>query len=335
MKKTIIDYEFKELLFDTSLYKDIDVGLAYRCESVEEERYNGSDVYEVNVDKYIYSKELEYLIKFMDSNEKIHGFCPICRKELVLELKSVKLENDIKNSQICEYINELYDDQETDYLSPIENRLNERLNNIIKEYSYFNKKVVCSYNNEHKFRFIYNLRFNKEKNKFIISKVGQNPSRVELNKYTFKKYRKSLGEIYYSELIKAEKLYLEKQSIGAFIYLRRIFEKLVKDAKDLHENNHDKLWHSDKEFYKEKMEVRIKKLKDYLPKLLVEQNQMFSVLSAGIHSLEEQQCEKYYPTVKEGIILMLDEAIEKKEILKREKNFVASINKVNREIKKQ
>lgn len=68
------------------------------------------------------------------------------------------------------------------------------------------------------------------------------------------------------------------------------------------------------------MEEKITLLKDYLPEFLVENKKMYSILSVGIHSLSENDCLKYFETVKIGIELILDEKIE---ILKKQEKAQA------------
>ena len=54
-------------------------------------------------------------------------------------------------------------------------------------------------------------------------------------------------------------------------------------------------------------------LRDSLPKFLVENKSLYSILSKGIHELSESECLKAFPLTKLGIELILDEKLEKME----------------------
>ena len=58
---------------------------------------------------------------------------------------------------------------------------------------------------------------------------------------------------------------------------------------------------------------RIELLRDYLPAFLSENKNLYSILSVGIHSLQENECLAYFETVKIGIELILDEKVEQQQ----------------------
>src|SRR5260370_11936217 len=65
-----------------------------------------------------------------------------------------------------------------------------------------------------------------------ITKIGQYPSIADLQFPFLQKYRRSLGE-QYQELTKAVGLFANGIGIGSFVYLRRIFERLIEEARGL------------------------------------------------------------------------------------------------------
>ena len=82
------------------------------------------------------------------------------------------------------------------------------------------------------------------------------------------------------------------------------------------------------ELVNKRVEEKIGLLKSYLPNFLVENKNLYSILSKGIHSLDEQECLMYFPIMKIGIQLMLDEKIEqmqKDETLKIAKEEIQNI----------
>ncbi len=112
--------------------------------------------------------------------------------------------------------------------------------------------------------------------------------------------------------------------VGSFVYLRRVFERLIssryKEFKDAEG------W-KDEEFYSLKMIDKIKLLKDHLPAFLVDNAKVYSILSIGIHELDEEACLGYFDLMKSSIIIILDEDKKKKEKLALMTKFTEAIKK--------
>lgn len=183
--------------------------------------------------------------------------------------------------------------------------------------------IGCTRNQEHRIIFHFLI-----KNKNLI-KIGQYPSIADFELTRLKKYDKILTKTQRKEFGRAIGLYSHGIGIGAFVYLRRIFKNLVelayRDARRLLTINED-------EFLKCKMDRKIKILKDYLPELLVENANIYSILSKGIHSLSEQECLKYFNTIKLGIELILEEKIKKREEEVQKKTLSREISKIKGEL---
>jgi len=162
-----------------------------------------------------------------------------------------------------------------------------------------------------------------------ISKIGQTPSIADFQTDNLSHY-KSILKNYYSEFRKAIGLVSHGIGIGAFVYLRRIFENLINEVFDEHIKE---LKISLEEFNKLRMDEKISVLKNNLPVFLVENKSIYSILSKGIHSLSEDECLKYFDTVKIGIELILDERIEKNEKQKKIDDAKKAIDKINSSIK--
>lgn len=150
-----------------------------------------------------------------------------------------------------------------------------------------------------------------------IMKIGQIPSIYDLNEnINNKKFLNALEKEYSDYYKKACSLYSFSTYIGALIYLRRIFEKLLIDVFN---DNEDKLEMSFDEFKKERMEDKIKILKPYLPSIMFSQgfNTIYTKISDGIHNLNEDECSKMFLALKMGIEEILTEKIEMNEKNKR------------------
>lgn len=151
---------------------------------------------------------------------------------------------------------------------------------------------------------------------FIVSddflmKIGQYPSLADLQMFDMAKYRSVLGKTFYPEFTKSIGLSAHGVGVGSFVYLRRIFENLIEEARQEQTANPE--WDEDV-FQNARMDKKIKLLKNELPEFLVEnQKPLYGYLSKGIHELSEQECLAAFPVMKNCIELILDQRITKME----------------------
>ena len=191
----------------------------------------------------------------------------------------------------------------------------DRFDNIVnKRYSLC---FQCAKENSH--LLLFDLILTSDK----IIKIGQYPSYADIATADTKKYKSILADKYV-EYNKSVGLFSHGVGIGSFVYLRRIIEKLVFDT---YEKNKDNLKISEKEFVEQEFKFKIVTLKEYLPEVLVENKNIYEIISKGIHELSEKECLEYYPGVKMGIELILDDLIAEKERERKKKElskFVAN-----------
>lgn len=95
-----------------------------------------------------------------------------------------------------------------------------------------------------------------------ITKVGQYPSLADIVATEIQKYRKILGSDAYREFSKAVGLAAHGVGISAFVYLRRIFERLIEEAHQ--EAKSSGTWHEDA-YLQSRMDEKIHFLRDLLP----------------------------------------------------------------------
>jgi len=164
-----------------------------------------------------------------------------------------------------------------------------------------------------------------------ITKIGQYPSIADIVTIDIQKYRKVLGNEQYSEFSRAIGLTAHGIGIGAFVYLRRIFENLIEES---HQVQKDIVGWDENAYQRSRMEEKIALLKDSLPEFLVENKSLYSILSKGIHELREIECLKAFPTTKLGIELILDEKLEKLTRDEKIKQASSDISALTQEIKK-
>ncbi len=179
----------------------------------------------------------------------------------------------------------------------------------------------CTRNNSHAYHSYY---FKADK---FFTKIGQFPSVADFQIPQAEKYRKILGENQYKEFTRGIGIAAHGVGIGSFVYLRRVFENLIEEA-------HTKAQAENKEFtndeyLKARMDEKIKMVEDYLPEFLVENRSLYAILSKGIHDLSEDECLKYFETVKIGIEQILDEKIIKKERAEKAQKAREAIQKAH------
>jgi len=138
------------------------------------------------------------------------------------------------------------------------------------------------------------------------------------NKETVK-YKSVLGG-QYIELSKAVGLSSHGVGIGAFVYLRRIIENLVLDK---YKQFSDELGMQTKDFESKKFIEKIDILKNYLPKILVDNKNIYAIISKGIHELSENECIEMFPFIRTGIEVILDDLIAEKEKAELFETFVS------------
>ncbi len=191
-------------------------------------------------------------------------------------------------------------------------------------------KFFCSRNHHHVLTFFFSVEKDFEAEEIRLTKVGQDPSQATLSTAELRKYRKILGEERFGELNRAVGLATHGVGIGSFIYLRRIFERLVEDAHQHAAQGSD--W--DEELYfKSRVDQRIDLLQNHLPGFLVENRKIYGILSKGVHELSEQDCLAHFDVLKGSIELILDQKIEEQERRSKAGKLSNAINTIAGKLK--
>jgi len=166
----------------------------------------------------------------------------------------------------------------------------------------------------------------------LYGKFGQLPSLADIQFAEIgKKYDKYLSRTDLSEFKKAIGLAAHGVGAGSFVYLRRIFEKLIADTYKKHSA---KIGIEEKEFNAKHMEEKVELLKAYLPSQLVEMKSVYSILSKGVHELTEQECLKYFSALKLSIELILEQQIENESKKQRDKAVKQQLQEIGHELQK-
>lgn len=238
-------------------------------------------------DKLELNSALEYkLVDILRFTGKLDMFCVGCNKE----------------STFTGF------DNLTDYVPGVSytsnsSKLMERVFTLPKYFAskkVFTVKLKCYRNENHLMLFNFYIKDN------ILIKIGQYPSLMDIAHHSLKKYRRILGTEYYNEFNRAIGLAALNVGLGAFIYLKRIFDKLLEDAHK--EIFADEKW-NELEYLASPMHKRISLLKNHLPPFLVEKRDLFSILNKDVHELSEAECLKFFPVLQGAIEHILDEKL--------------------------
>ncbi len=164
----------------------------------------------------------------------------------------------------------------------------------------------------------------------VLQKIGQFLSIADFHISQIKQYSSVLSKEKLKEFTRAIGLAANGVGIGSFVYLRRVFETLLEEAHQKALLSKD--W-KDEDFNNARVSDKIKMLELYLPNFLVENKELYGILSKGVHSLEENECLAYYETVKTGIEIILDEKVEESEKVKKIENAKKQIAALNSKLK--
>ena len=156
----------------------------------------------------------------------------------------------------------------------------------------------------------------------VVEKIGQYPSLATITNDELARYRKFMSREDGVEFFKATGLAAHGVGIGSFVYLRRVFERLI--TKRFDEFKQVEGW-SDDAFRKLRMAEKIALMKNHLPEFLVQNAKIYSILSSGIHSLTEARCAGFFEVLKDSIVTVLEDDMKRKDELDRRNRLTKAI----------
>lgn len=187
------------------------------------------------------------------------------------------------------------------------------LKNKIWYLQYFFK---CTNNKDHNYMMMISVEL-KDGN-LKVRKIGQNPSMLTVKGFDFDRYKAFLEKINaYEDYKKADMSNSEHFYVGAYAYLRRIFEKMINyylGATKLKDNHID----TKIDAVKEQFDPRIRKLLKNL----------YGILSISIHELDEDQSKEYYLYLKAVIDMQLEFVKSENEKDNQSENLNSVLNKI-------
>ncbi len=190
---------------------------------------------------------------------------------------------------------------------------------------YIDYSLVCSHEMEH--CYYMSLFVRVEKGKFIVMKIGQYPSMLSVKGFDFDKFKKQLKKYDAYEDYKNSELSLANGFIvGAYTYLRRVYEKqlnyYIEKDKIVLQDNHTE---TKIKAVKSNFDIRINPLLEDL----------YRILSKGIHELDEEECKDYYEYLKAVINMQLQHEKERYEEEQQSKLLTKAISNIAQRLKKK
>lgn len=255
--------------------------------------------------KEICEDNITDLIELLKGNVKISAYCKECKQERVFSMKPIEYyfetgpegNEKISCASLGEEIELL---QNMIFSTKVKQE-----NSSVEEWKWINWQIadtmrlmkleyICSLNEEHHLDYIVLATDNS------MMKIGQYPSIADLTFPELDAYKHVISKEDRKELGTAIGLFASGVGAGSYVYLRRILERLVYQAKEAAADAID-----NEMFEQARVAEKIKMLEGYLPDILVKNTTIYGILSKGIHELSEEECRKYFPVVKECIYQIL------------------------------
>lgn len=316
------DFLFKSPLYDK--YK-INLDIISKTESEvlnEGTEEKGPDI--VYNDEYYESENFTFIKAIIFTKTEVIEFCPICGNKEIIYLSGREVPEELKRDQI-EIYSYMWPSEECDvaYDSAIE-KIEKRIVFFREKYldQYGNFTVTARCKKGHEFQATFHIT-----DDWNLIKIGQYPSRMEFERY-IKDYSKVLSKENNRELNSAIGLASHGIGAGAYVYLRRVFERLVFDIFNQEYKGETTLEQFKSEEMKKKLKILDIHFNDAINKSL-----LYAILSKGIHELEENECKEYFNIVLQALLIILEAKLEKKEKIKREEETAKLINDVHGKLK--
>lgn len=332
--KDIIECSDDYLMLELPINKAVRVDLKHQPEkTIEHDAYDDGFSWVISECFTEISAGYQRLLNFINHTEGknvIHGNCPICKVETFYEVeRGCELDKEMLSPILCSYREDQIGDDEFN-IPDADEVMKDKAESLIKKAKFFDKNFSCP-----KCRNIYRasfaLEYHEAETEMVLIKIGQYPSLQEFAVIDFKGFNKVLDSLKIkNDYRNAIRNHLNGDNIAAYVYLRRIVEQIVRES---FLNNKEKLNISDEEFDRYRTKEKISVLKDYLPKFLHDNKEIYSVVSAGIHSLDEKQCERYYDIIINAIDIMLHQEVARREEAEMMKKTTIGIQTAVGEIK--
>ena len=278
----------------------------------------------------ITEENIEQLIEFIGGECKISVYCPECREERVFSAESFRVHSDNEYISGQVFVYNFQCGLERAHLVGGNDGVKNAKDWMLKNWSELEFPLTlmitlcCAMDSTHRLDYVI-LAYEK-----YLIKIGQYPSIATLSFSELDEYRHVMDDSVRKEFGTALGLFANGVGIGAYIYLRRIFETILLKASEtaIDEGKIEK-----KAFNEAKVIDKIKMIKDELPETIVDNPVLYGIISKGVHELSEEECIEYFPVMKDSILLILNQWEKKRKEIATKKRLNASISKIASKIK--
>jgi hypothetical protein len=223
------------------------------------------------------------------SKAKVDGYCPFCKKDTTFTVDGISIPS------------------------------GDPWKSIKSRWAFDQFTITCSREELHQIKYFVHIK------SMMIKKVGQLPSLADIAiDENRQKYRKVLQGDNWAEFYKAIGLAAHGEGIGSFVYLRRVFERLIQSR---FEQFKDAEGWSDAKFLGLRMDEKIAFLKGFLPPYLVEVRRIYGIFSKGIHELDNDACLDFFEVGKRSIIIVLEDDLKHLEELQTRREMAEAVMK--------
>ncbi|NLC56412.1 MAG: hypothetical protein GX774_06205 [Armatimonadetes bacterium] len=132
-------------------------------------------------------------------------------------------------------------------------------------------------------------------------KTGQYPSVYDLHPPD-RDFAEILDARRRRELARAELLHAHGVGIGAFVYLRGVFESLLEETHQ--ELTSDPGW-NEEHYRRADVPGKVNLVGDRLPAFVVEHRHLWAIVDKSPQQLTEKECQDYFPAVNQAVRLIL------------------------------
>ncbi len=277
----------------------------------------------------ITSENIYELADLIGGHVKINVYCPKCAETRVFSSEAIKMYRD--EGDIMEFSLE---EQVVSYQSEIKKPIPHFVDAPERSWQWNNAffandvrvmvfQFKCAMDELHRIDYIVLTEGNRMK------KIGQYPSVADLSFPELKNYQKVMSKDDVKELKRAIGLHANGIGVGSYVYLRRIFERILdKTSKKAIEDGKVEV-----EKYKQAhVDEKIKMLSSYLPESMNGNAVFYKIVSKGIHGLSEEECLEYFPVLKSYIMMVYRQWEKLREDEEEEKRLTDSINKISTDL---
>lgn len=284
------------------------------------------EIFKLEENQYQLNKEeFEKFKRYIGINkEKIVTYCHKCKKEFPfnIQVKYINFISDINCSTEQMILTGSFGNAFGGRIDVKKGNFFGAMPPYPKEQLYNNKiwyieySFECANNLEH--RYLMMITVELKDGCFIVRKIGQNPSMLTVKGFDFDKYKNILEKINaYNDYKKADLSNADHFYVGAYAYLRRIFEKLI-----LH-------YLGDTKLKDDHMDTKIDAVKDnFDPRIRGLLKNLYGILSKSIHELDEEESREYYTYLKTVIDMQLEYMNSEEEKEKQSKRLGKILNEI-------